>query len=304
MGVGNYDPMTVAIVSGRIAITIRYTGNAGGSSQLATASPDTNGERICTVNLQITNPSLNAGLSWDISNSAILTTSSLSVGQAFLGADNNPLPVQLASFTGRLNQQGQVRLDWRTLTETSNYGFYVQKSWRNQNSYQTVSSLIPGHGTTVEPHDYTWTDLNTLSGVWYYRLRQVDLDGTEHFSEGIVPAGITNVSERLLPREFSLGQNFPNPFNPSTQIEFAVPHESRVRLEVYNLLGQRVGVLVDDVRYAGFHTVRFDASGIPNGLSTNGRRLDSASGYASGVYFYKMTADGSVSLVRKMVVMK
>lgn len=286
-GVDNYDPMTVAIVSGKVAVTIRWTGNAnGGGSQLVTAVPDTNGERICTVNLQVTNPSQTSQLSWDTVNSAILTTGPLAVNQTFLGADNGPLPVQLVSFTGRVTTQGHIRLDWRTLTETNNYGFYVQKSL-NQNSYRTISPLIPGHGTTTEPRDYQWTDINPEAGRWYYRLKQVDLDGTEHFSEAILPTGVTSVGERPLPKEFGVSQNFPNPFNPSTQIEFAVPRQSHVKIEVFNLLGQHLVTLVDDVMQPGYHLATFDGAAV-----------------SSGLYFYRMTTEGNVSFLKKMILAK
>jgi hypothetical protein len=196
-----------------------------------------------------------------------------------------PLPVQLASFTGRVtNQQGHVQLDWRTITETNNYGFFVQKSFNDQNHYQTVSELIPGHGTTLEPHDYSWTDIRGLSGTWYYRLKQVDLDGTTTYTEGIVPTGLTGVRENAMPMEFALNQNYPNPFNPSTKIEFALPTQSDVRLEVFNLIGQRVATLVDATRPAGFHSVQFNANG-----------------FSSGLYFYRLTANNSLTMMKKMV---
>ncbi|MEO8168038.1 MAG: T9SS type A sorting domain-containing protein, partial [bacterium] len=200
-----------------------------------------------------------------------------------------PLPVQLASFAGSvINQQGHIRLDWRTLTETNNYGFFVQKSLGGQiENYQAISDLIPGHGTTLEPHNYDWTDVNAASGNWYYRLKQVDLDGSENYSEGILPSGATGVKEKSLPTEFGLNQNYPNPFNPTTVIEYALPRQSNVKIEVYNLIGQRMATLVDAVRPAGVHAVSFDA----NGLS-------------SGLYFYRMTADGTVNLMKKMVLMK
>ncbi len=200
-----------------------------------------------------------------------------------------PLPVQLASFTGSvINQQGHIRLNWRTLTETNNYGFLVQKSLNGQlETYQTISDLIPGHGTTLEPHDYTWTDANPGAGTWYYRLKQMDLDGAVSYTEGILPSGATGVKEKSLPTEFGLNQNYPNPFNPTTVIEYALPKQSNVKIEVYNLIGQRMATLVDAVRPAGVHSVSFDA----NGLS-------------SGLYFYRMTADGAVNLMKKMVLMK
>jgi regulation of enolase protein 1 (concanavalin A-like superfamily) len=98
---------------------------------------------------------------------------------------------------------------------------------------------------------------------------------------------VTGVTDRKgLPTIYALDQNYPNPFNPATVIEFAVPREGRVRLEVYNLLGQHVGTLLDEVRQAGYHSLTFDAHGLP-----------------SGVYLYRLTADG-VSLLKKMMLVR
>lgn len=90
----------------------------------------------------------------------------------------------------------------------------------------------------------------------------------------------------LLPTEVELGQNYPNPFNPSTQIVYGVPTQSAVNLEVFDILGRRVAVLVNDQMPAGRHTVSFDAS-----------RL------ASGVYVYRLSV-GSKVMTRRMVLIK
>ncbi len=285
-----YRPMEITVVTEgggvqKIVVTIRR--GFGVPSVLSNAGPL--GERICTVNLTITNASQTSQVSWDVVNSAITDAALVApIVNTFVGSDNRPLPVQLASFTGSvINQQGHVRLNWRTLTETNNYGFYVQKSQSNQSNYQTISPLVPGHGTTLEPHDYAWTDVNATSGTWYYRLKQVDLDGTEHYSESIQPTGLTGVKEKPLPTEFALSQNYPNPFNPTTKLEYALPKQSHVTLEVYNLLGQRVARLLDEVKQAGYHAVDFDANG-----------------FSSGLYFYRMTANGSVTFMKKMLLLK
>ena len=98
--------------------------------------------------------------------------------------------------------------------------------------------------------------------------------------------GVTDVAERSLPAAYFLDQNYPNPFNPSTAIAFALPRETRVTLEVYNLLGQRVALLVDDVRPAGYYSQRFDGSS-----------------FGSGIYFYRLNA-GEVSFLKKMLLVK
>lgn len=89
-----------------------------------------------------------------------------------------------------------------------------------------------------------------------------------------------------IPNVFSLDQNYPNPFNPSSTIQFGLPEASVVRLEVFNLLGQKVADLVNVQMTAGYHTVRFDASAL-----------------ASGIYIYRIQA-GSFVQTKKMMLIK
>jgi hypothetical protein len=95
----------------------------------------------------------------------------------------------------------------------------------------------------------------------------------------------------LIPEDFDLVQNVPNPFNPTTFIKYGLPIEAHVRLEVYNLYGQRVTRLVDERKPAGYHQVVFDASKV-----------------ASGMYFYRLStvdADGKpLVMMKKMLVVK
>ena len=109
---------------------------------------------------------------------------------------------------------------------------------------------------------------------------------------------VVDVPSNEVPYEYALYQNFPNPFNPSTSIRFAVERTSRVTIRIYNILGQQVKTLVDDLRDPGIHTVQWDSR------NNAGNRI------ASGVYLYRMTAvdpKGGHSLfmsVRKLVVIK
>jgi len=97
---------------------------------------------------------------------------------------------------------------------------------------------------------------------------------------------IESVAETGLPNTYSLSQNYPNPFNPTTTIEFTLPRPERVTLAVYNLLGERVEELVDEVRAAGCYAVQFDATGL-----------------VSGLYFYRMRA-GEFVETRKMMLVR
>lgn len=101
----------------------------------------------------------------------------------------------------------------------------------------------------------------------------------------------------VIPSQFALEQNYPNPFNPTTTIQYALPRTSRVVLRVYDMLGQEVAVLKDDIQPAGRH----DA--VWNGKNSQGH------GVASGVYFYQLEArpiDGSTAFtsMRKMLLVK
>lgn len=145
------------------------------------------------------------------------------------------------------------------------------------------------------PHDGTWFDFFAGSSVEVGAgsLRMLLLPGEFHLftSEWVEPAqpGLITVDvedERALPAAFALDQNYPNPFNPSTQIRFSLPKAGHARLEVFDMLGRSVGVLVDDDLPAGSHSVQFDASTI-----------------ASGLYLYRLSSR-SKSQTRSMMVVK
>jgi hypothetical protein len=176
-----------------------------------------------------------------------------------------PVPVQLASFTGLVLNRGEIRLEWTTLTETNNYGFEVQRSSNSGNGYRTLpNGFVPGRGTSLVPYSYSYFDTTVGSGTWYYRLRQVDLDGTVHYSDAIRVDMATSVKNRT-PLEFALFQNYPNPFNPSTTISYQLPRDNPVTLKVYDLLGREIAVLVDEQKEAGHHSVEFDGRHLPSG---------------------------------------
>jgi hypothetical protein len=113
-------------------------------------------------------------------------------------------------------------------------------------------------------------------------------------ADDVVLSGLVNdisIAERketvpVIPVEYKLAQNYPNPFNPVTSIEYALPEAAKVRVEVYNVLGQVIDVLVDSNQEAGFHKVVWDATDM-----------------ASGVYFYQITANTFTS-TKRMVLMK
>ena len=157
---------------------------------------------------------------------------------------------------------------------------------------QLNTAIIPGFCTTNEPHDYTYLDTSASRSSWQYRLKQVDLDGAEHFTEAINVSSVTSVKE-VAPTEFGLRQNYPNPFNPTTTITFQIPNDGHVSLKVFDMVGREVATLVSETRTVGVYNEVFDASSLPAGRQ----------GLASGMYFYKLES-GNFVQTKKMLVLR
>lgn len=175
------------------------------------------------------------------------------------------VPVQIASFTGQITGGNNVRLDWTTLTETNNLGFRVQKSAGGGPYAEILNSFVAGHGTTIDPHTYTFTDSAVAAGDWSYRLRQTDLDGTDSFTEGITVDVATGVRAEP-PRAIAMFQSYPNPFNPWTDIRYDLRASGPVRLVVYDPLGREIATLVNGMQPAGARTIRWDGTAYAGGI--------------------------------------
>lgn len=215
------------------------------------------------------------------------TVSTISTFSPWVVGTAGGLPVQLSSFTGTLIENNRVRLNWTTISEVNNYGFYVQKKRLDESQWSEIAnSFIPGHGTTNVPHHYTFTDNSSVTATTQYRLKQVDLDGSVHYTEPIRVDVLTAVKE-VAPVEFALKQNYPNPFNPETNIKFSVEQTGRATLEIYNMLGQKVATLFDNIVEAGYYQT----------IKLNGANL------ASGLYLYRLQS-GQKSDLKKLLLLK
>ena len=198
-----------------------------------------------------------------------------------------PLPVQISSFTAVPSGDEGVHLAWTTLSERNNYGFEVQKALSSSAAFQTVpNGFVAGAGTSVSAHSYSFLDPVLPVGATYYRLKQIDLGGAVHYTDPVQVAGVTGVTEGQRPSSYDLGQAYPNPFNPSTRIRYAVPEAARVRIGVYNQLGQQVRTLVNEFQEAGMYEITLNADGLP-----------------SGVYVYRMESGMFVD-ARKVVLLR
>lgn len=130
--------------------------------------------------------------------------------------------------------------------------------------------------------------LRSVTGIHYYSFGNYKL-APRNAAE--VVRAVTSVSDDKLPYVYDLAQNYPNPFNPETTIRFELANRGRVTVKIFNLMGQTVKTLVDEVRPAGVHTIRWDGT---NDLGT---------GVSNGVYFYRMKS-GDFNKARKMILMK
>jgi hypothetical protein len=120
--------------------------------------------------------------------------------------------------------------------------------------------------------------------VTFEKMVRTTLEISALVDEGVVLTGAVKMAP--VPTEFALSQNYPNPFNPTTTIEYALPQDAKVKVEVYNTLGQVVAELVDTEQEAGYHRVTWDAGKA-----------------ASGVYFYRLVAD-NFTATKRMILMK
>ncbi|MDZ7374284.1 MAG: Ig-like domain-containing protein [candidate division KSB1 bacterium] len=190
--------------------------------------------------------------------------------------------VELEAFAGEVAPFHGVVIRWRTTRESGLVGFNIYRATSENGEYVRLNSRpIPPDPS----RQYAFVDAKVDAGrTYYYRLEDVSVSGKALMHD---PIAVTV----LLPRTFQVYQNFPNPFNPVTTIRFELPKDQRVRVEVFNVLGQRVRLLLDEHVEAGFHEVRWD------GRDELGRDV------ASGVYYVRVHA-GEASQVKKMLLLR
>ncbi|MDR3667029.1 MAG: T9SS type A sorting domain-containing protein, partial [Ignavibacteriaceae bacterium] len=192
------------------------------------------------------------------------------------------LPVELSSFTAQYLGK-VINLKWETKTEINLDNYTIERSSDNKN-FQ-MAGEVKAKGNSVTPLLYTFNDTEIEPGTYYYRLKMIDMDGTYKYS---------NLMEVHVdvPETWSLNQNYPNPFNPSTVITYSVANESRISLNIYNALGEKVSGLNEGMKAPGYYQVNFNGAGLP-----------------SGIYFYRLNVlspDGKeyLSSLKKMILLK
>jgi hypothetical protein len=190
----------------------------------------------------------------------------------------------MLSFTAAIALKNNVRLEWTTEVEINNSRFEIErKAVKKEDQWQKMSS-IQGNGTTYEHHSYTYEDKKLNTGSYNYRLKQIDYNGSfEYFNlENDVVIG--------KPIDFKISQNYPNPSNPKSKIDYQIPIDGKVTIAMYDIVGREVLRLINESKEAGYYTAEFDGTNL-----------------ASGVYFYRIIAEGegqSFSKTLKMVLVK
>ncbi|MDR3665684.1 MAG: FISUMP domain-containing protein, partial [Ignavibacteriaceae bacterium] len=187
------------------------------------------------------------------------------------------LPVELTTFTASIINNN-VKLNWNTATEINSYSFEIEKKISTNKSWEKIIA-IKASGNSNKPSQYSYIDKNVIAGKYNYRLKMIDLDGSSKYSS------IVNV-EIVAPAKFELGQNYPNPWNPTTTIRYQIPINIFVIIKVFDALGREVATLVNEIKPAGIYEV-----------TLNGRNL------SSGVYYYQMKA-GTFFETKKFVLIK
>jgi hypothetical protein len=183
---------------------------------------------------------------------------------------DNPLPVQMASFTVTADRFGAA-LRWSTATETNTDRFEIER--REVNSQFTRVGFVAGAGTSSSLREYTFADRRLTAGRYAYRIKQIDKDGLFKYTHTV------EIEVGSAPKAFTLNQNYPNPFNPSTTLEFTFEQNGIATVKVYNMLGQQVATVFDQVAEAGrIYQARFNASRFTSGvymsvLESGGKRL-------------------------------
>ena len=229
------------------------------------------------------------GATLDRSNCAVdstITIEDLSGFSDFVigGGSDNPLPVELAGFSGTSTQNG-IQLNWSTQSETNNAGFVVLRNGIEIASYKT-SEALEGHGSTSNKQAYAYIDGDvSLNETYAYQLVSVDYSGLQHSYPQTVEVKVVDAITSGKPIEYTLEQNYPNPFNPSTTITYTMKKPGVATLKVYDMLGRLV-----------IEQTKASVKG-QNQINFNGSKL------TSGMYYYQLNAEG-FSKTLKMTLVK
>ncbi len=278
-----FEADSIAVDSAAFADDGLHGDGASGDGVWGTSWSVPAGERFYNVGFRVADPTDPS--TYPLPYAARFTTAGplMFAGYTFSTSDTVAGPGKTMSYQVALRNRGttatvpnvtaRVRsLDTTVLVQNVELGYGDLSA--GQSSAGTVAQRV--RYSTSRPGNYVVQFVVDISSneVLYWNDTFADL--------------VTGVGqpEQVLPKVFALDQNYPNPFNPSTTIRYGLPNRATVRLTVFNTLGQQVILLQNGEQDAGYHEVKFDASGL-----------------SSGVYFYRLRAENFVS-TKKMLILR
>jgi hypothetical protein len=249
----------------------------------------------------VSNPTGDASTPLDVVEYHTYNTAGANVSPGTDGNDSS-LPVTLSSFTAEFSNNG-VNLHWTTQSEVDVLGYEIQRALSEDGPFTTIASYrdyaeLRAQGNYSAKTDYQFTDGTITPGFTYwYKLISHDLDGSRQ-TFGPISVSVQNnadIQPGSVPGQYQLEQNFPNPFNLSTEIRFGIPKTTKdvqpVNLSVYDMNGKKIVELLDAPLSAGSYRVFW------NGTDATGKVVP------TGIYFYRLSTPQFVQ-ARKMLLVK
>jgi hypothetical protein len=198
------------------------------------------------------------------------------------------------SLIGAKTSDDHPRLLWQNYPEPiEHYKIhrkYGSQQWNNNYATTSNNTFTDQYITINAPGSSAGVEIKYKVSAVYYIGKTLGADESEEVDYQAEGSEIQKKSTEsniiVKPTTFALDQNHPNPFNPTTVINYQIPEQSHVALKEYDILGKEIAVLVNDTKEAGIYSVNFDGAGL-----------------SSGFYFYRIEA-GSFNQIRKMVLLK
>ena len=194
---------------------------------------------------------------------------------------------RLTDFSAKISQ-GQINLQWKVVNPVDVKSIILKMKKAGGEDFQLLSDINVSNYDRKEVRDslnyyyYSYRNKPKENGVYYYEIILMD-NNFKEINSNIIKVGISEIEE------FTLNQNNPNPFNPSTVISYDLFTPSNVTLKIYSLNGKQVAVLIDEFQNPGTFRINFDVNDFKD--------------LSSGIYFYKLQTNYS-SDIKKMIFTK